>query len=72
MKFIDVLLLGLAFLFIVIGIDQAIVLGFSHSYWAFMLALVAFFGYNYRKSRRSNGDPGTPPPPPTRKSKKAK
>jgi hypothetical protein len=54
MKLTDVLLLGATLLFLVIGIDQSIVLGFTHAYWAFMLALAAIFFFNYRRSRRSN------------------
>jgi hypothetical protein len=57
MKLIDVLLLGATLLFLVIGIDQSIVLGFTHGYWAFMLALAAIFFFNYRRAkRRTEGD----------------
>ena len=68
MKLIDVLLLGVAFLFLIIGVDQAIVLGFSHAYWAFMLALISFFGFNYRKGRRAASKPDQDEKP--RKSRK--
>lgn len=61
MKLIDVMLLGVAFMFIIIGIDQTIVLGFSKGYWAFMLALMSFFLFNYRKSKRQN-PPDDPSP----------
>ena len=55
MKLADVLLLGLTIMFLIIGIDQTLILGFNHAYWAFMLALVAFFTLTYRKSRRNAG-----------------
>ena len=50
MKLVDVLLLGLTIMFLIIGLDQAIVLGFNHGYWAFMIALVTFFLFGYRKA----------------------
>jgi hypothetical protein len=59
MKLTDVLLIGLTIMFLIIGIDQTVVLGFDKGYWAFMLALVPFFIFNYRKTKRaqvSNGD----------------
>ena len=52
MKLADILLLGLSIAFLIIGIDQTIVLGFSHAYWAFMIALIAFFLFTFRKSRK--------------------
>jgi hypothetical protein len=52
MKLADILLLGLTLAFLIIGVDQTIVLGFSHAYWAFMVALVTFFLFTLRKSRK--------------------
>jgi hypothetical protein len=49
MKLSDILLLGLTISLLVIGIDQSIILGLSQAYWAFMLALIPFFIYAYRK-----------------------
>jgi hypothetical protein len=60
MKLADVLLLGLTIMFLIVGIDQTVVLGFSKGYWAFMMALISFFIYNYRKSRKQ-GPEGEPP-----------
>jgi hypothetical protein len=68
MKLADILLLGLTLAFLIIGIDQSIVLGFSHAYWAFMLALITFFWFTLRKSRK----PSAPAPrneKPSRRSK---
>ena len=52
MKLSDILLLGLALAFIIIGIDQTIVLGFKHAYWAFMAALTLFFVFNMKKNKQ--------------------
>jgi hypothetical protein len=52
MKLPDVILLALAVVFLIIGIDQIITLGFSHAYWAIMLALVLFFVYTLRKRKQ--------------------
>lgn len=52
MKLADIILLALAVVFLVIGIDQIFVLGFAHAYWAIMLALVLFFVYTLRRRRR--------------------
>lgn len=53
MKLVDVFLIGLTIMFLIIGIDQTLFLGFQAGYWAFMLALAAFFAFTYRKSRRA-------------------
>jgi hypothetical protein len=52
MKLVDILLLGLALVFIIIGIDQSLVYGFQKSYWAFMLSLTLFFAFNLRRNRK--------------------
>jgi hypothetical protein len=71
MKLPDVLLLGLTILFLIIGVDQMIVLGFREGYWAFMLALITFFAFNLRKTRREDRS-GTPAPKkPLKKSRKS-
>jgi len=53
MKLTDILILGLSIVFLIIGIDQIMVFGFSHGYWAIMLTLVLFFIYSLRKSKRN-------------------
>jgi predicted benzoate:H+ symporter BenE len=52
MKLPDVILLALAIVFLVIGIDQIITLGFTHAYWAIMLGLIFFFVYNLRRRKK--------------------
>jgi hypothetical protein len=51
-KLTDVFLIGFTIMFVIIGIDQTLFLGFNHGYWAFMLALITFFVFTYRKSRK--------------------
>ncbi|MFO7257065.1 MAG: hypothetical protein DIU61_005180 [Bacteroidota bacterium] len=51
MKLFDVILLSLAVVFVVIAVHQSMVVGFSHSYWAVMVAMLLFFVYNYRKRK---------------------
>jgi hypothetical protein len=51
MKLLDTLLLATAAAFIIIGIHQSMVLGFSHGYWAVMLATLLFFVYTFRKRK---------------------
>ena len=52
MKILDIVLLSLSVVFLIIAIDQIIVLGFGHGYWAIMLALIFFFVYNLRRRKR--------------------
>jgi hypothetical protein len=52
MKLPDIILLALAVVFLIIGIDQIITLGFGQAYWAIMLALIFFFVYNLRRRKR--------------------
>jgi uncharacterized membrane-anchored protein YitT (DUF2179 family) len=52
MKLLDILLIGLSIAFLVIGVDQSIAYGFQQSYWAFMLALLPFFIFSYRRNRK--------------------
>jgi hypothetical protein len=70
MKLVDVFLIGLTILFLIIGLDQSIVLGFEKGYWAFMLALVTFFVFNYRKSKRRVPDEPEPGEKSVKKSRK--
>lgn len=53
MKLVEVVLLALAVVFLIIGIDQSITLGFANGYWAIMLALVFFFVYMIRKRKKT-------------------
>jgi hypothetical protein len=52
MKLIDIIFLALAVVFLIVGIDQIIVLGFTKGYWAIMLSLIFFFVYNLRRRKR--------------------
>ncbi len=52
LKLPDIILLSLAVVFLIIGIDQTITLGFTRGYWAIMMALILFFVYNLRKRKR--------------------
>ena len=52
MKLFDIILFVLVFVTFVVGIDQAIVVGFSESYWIFMFSLALLFLYGYRKGQR--------------------
>jgi hypothetical protein len=51
-KLPDIILLSLIVVFIIIGIDHMIRLGFGSAYWAIMLALVLFFVYNLRRRKK--------------------
>jgi amino acid permease len=53
MKLLDVVILALAVVFLIIGIDQSITLGFASAYWALMLALILFFLYTFRKRKKA-------------------
>jgi predicted benzoate:H+ symporter BenE len=52
MKLPDIILLSLAVVFLIVGIDQIITLGLGNAYWAMMLALVFFFVYNLRRRKK--------------------
>jgi hypothetical protein len=52
MRLADIIILSLAVVFLIIGIDQIMVLGFASAYWAIMLALVLFFMYNLRRRKK--------------------
>ena len=51
MKLADTLLFVFAFVCLIIGIHQAMVVGFMESYWIFMFSLLALFLYGYRKNK---------------------
>jgi len=69
MKLTDILLLGLSAAFLIIGADQTIAYGFKQSYWAFMLALVPFFIYTFRRSRKPVPEKGHEEPKSAKKAK---
>ncbi|SNS92330.1 hypothetical protein SAMN05421640_1643 [Ekhidna lutea] len=52
MKLFDRILFALIICTFVIGIDQAIVIGLTESYWIFMFSLALLFLYGYRKGQR--------------------
>lgn len=53
MKLPDVILLSLALVFLVVGIDQSIAYGVQASYWAFMFSAGFLFWYQYRYKTRN-------------------
>jgi hypothetical protein len=52
MKLFDTILFSFAVLFMLIGIHQAMMVGFAASYWLFMLALGALLWYQTRKKNQ--------------------
>lgn len=52
MKLSHIILLALAVVFLIIGVDQIIILGFANGYWAIMLSLILFFVYNLRRRKK--------------------
>jgi hypothetical protein len=56
MKLPDVILLSLALVFLVIGIDQSITYGIQASYWAFMFSAGFLFWYQYRYKTRKGSN----------------
>jgi len=55
MKIVDVVLLSMALVFLVIGVDQSIKYGIQASYWAFMFSAGFLFWYQYRRKARKEG-----------------
>jgi hypothetical protein len=70
MKLPDILLIGFTIMFLIIGLDQTLVLGFRNGYWAFMAALVTFFLFTYRKGAKKAGSTDEPPAKLPKKGKK--
>ncbi len=54
LKLLDIILLSLTVALLIIGIHQIQVMGFAKGYWALMLALIAFLGYQLRKGNRES------------------
>jgi hypothetical protein len=48
----NIILLSLAVVFLIIGIDQIITLGVGSAYWAIMLSLIFFFVYNLQGRKK--------------------
>jgi hypothetical protein len=63
MRVPDVVILSLCATLFVIGVHQAITVGFVHSYWLIMLSSVLLLWYKSRRRKESS------PPPPAKKSK---
>jgi amino acid permease len=58
-KLVDILLLSLAFAFMIIGMHQSVTVGFAGSYWIFMLTIALFLLYNMRKNKQKAAEPST-------------
>ncbi len=56
MKIFDTFIFSLAILLMLIGIHQAMMVGFAASYWLFMLSLGALLWYQTRKKNQKAGD----------------
>jgi hypothetical protein len=52
LSLLDIVLLSLSIVFLIIGIDQIVTIGFTSGYWSMMLALIFFFVYNLRRRKR--------------------
>jgi hypothetical protein len=52
MRLPEVIILSLAVVFLIVGIDQIITVGFASAYWALMLALILFFVFNLRRRKK--------------------
>ncbi len=58
MKLLDSLLFSFAILFMLIGIHQAMTVGYANSYWLFMLALATLMWYQVRKKNQKKTEQG--------------
>ncbi|MEP5613234.1 MAG: hypothetical protein ABJP45_13360 [Cyclobacteriaceae bacterium] len=54
MKLVDIILFVTAFVFLIIGIHQSIVVGFMESYWIFMFTIVLLLLYSFRKNKKGD------------------
>jgi len=52
MKLIDILIISLAFVFLIIGMYEMMALGPENGYWSVMLAVALFFWFQIRKKRQ--------------------
>jgi hypothetical protein len=70
MKLIDIILLSLSAGFLIIGVHQLIVItnnenitvGFTQSYWVFMLSTSLFLLYQLRKKKQEAAEKNVAPP----------
>ena len=51
MKLADVIIFSLAVAFLIMGIHQIMTVGFGTAYWMFMVVMILFFIYSYRKKK---------------------
>jgi hypothetical protein len=51
MKLADILIISLAFVFIIIGMYEMMAIGPREGYWSVMLAVALFFWYQIRKRK---------------------
>jgi len=51
MKLTDIIIISLAFVFIIIGMYEMMALGPSEGYWSVMIAIALFFWYQIRKRK---------------------
>jgi amino acid permease len=81
MKLIDIILLSLSAGFLIIGVHQLIVItnnenitvGFTQSYWVFMLSISLFLLYQLRKKKQeATENHAGPPARPSRTGKPAR
>ena len=52
MKLADILIISLAFVFLIIGMYEMMALGPENGYWSVMLAVALFFWFQIRKKRQ--------------------
>lgn len=51
MKLTDILIISLAFVFLIIGMYEMMALGPENGYWSVMLAIALFFWFQIRKNK---------------------
>ena len=52
-KLSNVIIISLALAFTIIGLHQAIMIGFGESYWIFMLAITLYLWYSIRTKQNT-------------------
>jgi len=57
---IDIILFSLAFVSLIIGIDQSIRFGLVKSYWLFSISIFCLLFYNMRKQKRQQKEDQSP------------
>ncbi|MFM8347220.1 MAG: hypothetical protein ACKOAR_04165 [Bacteroidota bacterium] len=51
MKLADILIISLAFVFLIIGMYEMMALGPENGYWSIMMAVALFFWFQIRKKQ---------------------